>query len=771
MVVKGKFVRLLPFLFITLGLSEVRAQEELRIVHKAAFDQTPILLSLVDTLCLMVSNNVIALNKGQQEQFSRAMDSIRKCASDTQRACTDVESAATLLNLNKQLLDYLQEAINARLINLAPFTTVHRSVAVESIQDLALEADEIQAGIADLEIEINDLGMTYTQKAGRWLTTKNEHYGIGSKTKTASVILFTTLLARYLFQTTQPPEHQEPEQNWWKQFWNTEWPVDKIIGKRPEIETRPTGNGLAFEHHLRPGTGTGIFGNIERGYKDILILLSAPMLVQGGFERLVESINNMRAFHRNPTSFFKLGELFKAEKEQISALDELFLTNAIDMDEPSITFDDIAGLEKQKKELQPLIDYLMNPDLFEKTGSVIEKGYLLYGPTRTGKTYIAEALAGELSLKCKKKLPLIKVKGNQLQWVGIKKMLDLVNKYAPCILFIDELDVLNLQRNVPSGSSLLIEFLTGMNTNDPKKQVIFLAATNRIDHIDHALLQPGRFGKIITFENPCIADRKDYFEKQFTKKYLTSKSISCDQLARETEGCSFGDLNSIMNHALTLATQKSERVSYTHFDQAIDVCKRHMSYDLSLINEDEQSTVAAYIAGKALAHVIIPGGKPLAKATIYPIRYTIPEESIWAHQTIGETKKITQYGHVFTLEKIPVSGFESREQKIHAIKAIMAGTYAEKIIHERHTVSYREDEYAQVHALTEELVLQGVSKDKLSRTEADKKLDEVVACLRTYETEVERCMLAHKDELIRVHKALLKNKILTAHEIETLLFR
>jgi cell division protease FtsH len=536
---------------------------------------------------------------------------------------------------------------------------------------------------------------------------------------------------------------------------------DNIVGTKPSKKTFLDGTKLVTEEE----GGTGLFGRIHRHHKDILTWTSLPVAFSKQIESFVSGINNWKTLKTNPKSFFRMDELFKNKQQKISALDEFFLSSAIEHTTPRLTFDDIAGLEDQKRQLQPVINYLLNPELFEKTGTAIEKGYLLYGPTRTGKTYLAEALAGELVLKHKKKLSFIKLRGSELRMTGIKKILDMVEKYAPCIVFIDELDLLNLQRD--HNAMLLDEFLTSMKHDTTNHQVIFLAATNRIDHIDHALLQPGRFGKIIPFENPPLHDRAAFFQKHLSNKNLYDPELlDMKRLVQETEGCSFGELASITNNALTLATQKKEILSYRHFDKSIDTFKNKIADSEINLPVEERRVVAVHLAGHALAYTLLATGEQFHKVTMLPIQKKVTEKNIWLND-LSYLNSITSYGEVFTLHKINTAGFDTAEQKTNRIKALLAGYAAEKLLLGSCGYGYHNEDYEQARQVAESLVFQGIKKEHFSHEAADKKLNEVMNLLEQCENEVSDLLRKNKDKLERITHLLDEHVTLTADDIAT----
>jgi cell division protease FtsH len=667
---------------------------------------------------------------------------------------------------------YLEQGFHNNFKGMTPFSCSLSPTTSYSSQEIVALFKKVVLQFEQMEKSFSGIGTTASTRFVKKLFSLIDHYNLGGKGRLLGVSVLGALLVRYIFfkdkhYAATPLFPNDTRFPWLNRATATaepyaRWVDENIVGTKPNKTSYFEGSKLFTEEE----GGTGFFGKIHRHHKDILTWAYLPVSFSKQIENFVSGVNNWKTLKNNPKSFFRFDELFKNKQQKISAIDEFFLSNAIEHSTPRLTFDDIAGLQDQKRQLQPVINYLLNPELFEKTGTAIEKGYLLYGPTRTGKTYLAEALAGELVLKHKKKLSFIKLRGSELRMTGIKKILDMVEKYAPCIVFIDELDLLNLQRD--HNAMLLDEFLTSMKHDTTNHQVIFLAATNRIDHIDHALLQPGRFGKIIPFENPPLHDRAAFFQKHLSRKNLYDPELlDMKRLVQETEGCSFGELASITNNALTLATQKKEMLSYRHFDRSIDTFKNKIADSEINLPAEERRVVAVHLAGHALAYTLLATGEQFHKVTMLPIQKKVTENNIWLND-LSYLNSITSYGEVFTLHKINTAGFDTAEQKTNRIKALLAGYAAEKLLIGSCGYGYHNDDYEQARQIAESLVFQGIKKEHFSREAADKKLNEIMDLLEHCENEVSELLRKNKDKLERITQLLNEHITLTADDIATM---
>ena len=297
----------------------------------------------------------------------------------------------------------------------------------------------------------------------------------------------------------------------------------------------------------------------------------------------------------------------------------------IDNEKPQTTFKDVAGCEEAKDELREIVEYLKHPEKFEKLGGKIPKGALLVGPPGTGKTLLARAVAGEASV------PFYSLSGadfvEMFVGVGASRVRDLFEqskKNAPCIIFIDELDAVGRQRGAGLGgghdereqtlNALLVE-MDGFETTD---NIILLAATNRPDVLDSALLRPGRFDRRITVDNPDVRGREAIL-KVHSKKIPLAKNVRLDIIAKGTPGMSGADLANLMNEAALLAAKHNkQRVAMVDIENAKDKVMMGTERRSMVINDKEKKTTAVHEAGHAIVARLTAGTDPVHKVTIIP---------------------------------------------------------------------------------------------------------------------------------------------------------
>jgi len=290
-----------------------------------------------------------------------------------------------------------------------------------------------------------------------------------------------------------------------------------------------------------------------------------------------------------------------------------------------VTFNDVAGVEEAKEELEEIIEFLKDPKRFTRLGGKIPKGVLLMGPPGSGKTLLARAVAGEA------KVPFFSISGSDFVemfvGVGAARVRDLFGtgiKHAPCIIFIDELDAVGRQRGAGLGgghdereqtlNQLLVE-MDGFNSNEG---VILMAATNRPDVLDKALLRPGRFDRSIVVDNPDIFGREGIL-KVHTRKIPLDTTVDLKVLARGTPGFSGADLANMVNEAALLAARRGkEHVDMQDFEEAKDRVLMGPERKSMFISDDEKRNTAFHEAGHALVGHLLPGMDPVHKVTIIP---------------------------------------------------------------------------------------------------------------------------------------------------------
>ncbi len=374
---------------------------------------------------------------------------------------------------------------------------------------------------------------------------------------------------------------------------------------------------------------------------------------------LVFYIILMRGMGRNMGGGGGAGSIFNIGKSRAQLYDK-------DSNNVNVTFKDVAGLEEAKVEIMEVVDFLKNPEKYTRLGGKIPKGVLLVGPPGTGKTLLAKSVAGEANV------PFFSLSGSDFVemfvGVGASRVRDLFNNAkskAPCIIFIDEIDAIGRARgkNALTGGndereSTLNQLLTEMDGFGTNSGVIVLAATNRADILDKALLRAGRFDRQIYVELPDIVGRKEIFEVHMRGLKL-GPDVDKDFLAKQTPGFSGADIANVCNEAALMAARKGKKeIDKQDFLDAVDRIIGGLEKKNKIITAEEKKVIAFHEAGHATTSWLLQYAHPLVKVTIVP-----RGKSLGAAWYLPEERQIT-----------------TKEQMYHEMIATLGGRAAEQVV-------------------------------------------------------------------------------------------
>ncbi|HJP33136.1 MAG TPA: ATP-dependent zinc metalloprotease FtsH [Candidatus Latescibacteria bacterium] len=365
-------------------------------------------------------------------------------------------------------------------------------------------------------------------------------------------------------------------------------------------------------------------------------------------------------------------------------------------DRRKTTFQDVAGVDEAKEELNEIIEFLKDPKKFQRLGGRTPKGVLLVGPPGTGKTHLARAVAGEAGV------PFFSISGSDFVemfvGVGASRVRDLFEQgktNAPCIIFIDEIDAVGRHRGAGIGgghdereqtlNQLLVE-MDGFESNDG---VILIAATNRPDVLDPALLRPGRFDRRVVVNLPDVRGRRGILEVH-SRNVPLGEDVDLERLAKGTPGLSGADLENLVNEAALLASRRDrEHVAHTDFEEAKDKVMLGAERKSVIMTEEDKRLAAVHEAGHALAAKMTPGAPPINKAVIVP-----------RGQTMGMVSFLAEERHSITESRL----------KAHLVTGL-GGCCAESIVFGERSTGAQAD-YKQVTGLARSMVCDwGMNKD------------------------------------------------------------
>jgi len=445
-----------------------------------------------------------------------------------------------------------------------------------------------------------------------------------------------------------------------------------------------------------------------------------------------------------------------------------------------VTFEDVAGVDEAKQEVEEVVEFLKDPQRFQRLGGKIPKGCLLVGPPGTGKTLLARAIAGEANV------PFFTISGSDFveMFVGVgasrvRDMFEQGKKNAPCIIFIDELDAVGRHRGAGLGGGndereqTLNQLLVEMDGFESTEGVILVAATNRPDVLDPALLRPGRFDRQVTVPNPDIIGREKILKVHMQKVPL-APDVDARTIARGTPGFSGADLANLVNEAALLAARASKRVvTMAEFEAAKDKVMMGTERRSMVMSDDEKKLTAYHEAGHALVGIHVPKHDPLHKVTIIPrgralgVTMSLPERDRYSYSKLElESKLAMMFGGriaeelIFGPENITTgAGNDIQQATEMARRMVTEYGFSEKLGPQR----YSENE--------EEIFLgRSVTQHKNVSDHTHQIIDsEVSRLIEEADVMARKILTDHNDELEIIAQALLEYETLSGAEVNALL--
>ncbi len=445
-----------------------------------------------------------------------------------------------------------------------------------------------------------------------------------------------------------------------------------------------------------------------------------------------------------------------------------------------VTFDDVAGIDEAKQELEEIVEYLRDPQKFQRLGGRIPKGVLLVGPPGTGKTLLARAIAGEANV------PFFTISGSDFveMFVGVgasrvRDMFEQGKKNSPCIIFIDEIDAVGRHRGAGLGGGndereqTLNQLLVEMDGFEANEGVILIAATNRPDVLDPALLRPGRFDRQVVVPNPDVLGREQIL-KVHMRKVPLAPDVDARIIARGTPGFSGADLANLVNEAALLAARKNKRlVTMAEFEEAKDKVMMGAERRSMVMTEDEKKLTAYHEAGHALVALKVPKHDPLHKVTIIPrgralgLTMSLPERDRYGFSKIEiECKLAMMFGGriaeeiEFGPENVTTgAGDDIRQATDWARRMVTEFGFSEKLGPLRY--SDNEEEVFLGHSVTQ--------RKNVSDATAAMIDSEIRAIIEVAEGTARRILNEERSWLDSIAEALLEYETLSGDEIVGLL--
>ena len=452
----------------------------------------------------------------------------------------------------------------------------------------------------------------------------------------------------------------------------------------------------------------------------------------------------------------------------------------LSQDSRRVTFQDVAGIDEAKQELEEVVEFLRAPQKFQVLGGRIPKGLLLVGPPGTGKTLLARAIAGEANV------PFFTISGSDFveMFVGVgasrvRDMFEQAKKNAPCIVFIDEIDAVGRHRGAGLGGGndereqTLNQLLVEMDGFESNEGVILIAATNRPDVLDPALLRPGRFDRQVVVPNPDVLGREQIL-KIHMRKVPLANDVDPRVIARGTPGFSGADLANLVNEAALLAARVGRKaVAMADFETAKDKVMMGAERRSMVMTEDEKKLTAYHEAGHALVGLLVPGNDPLHKVTIIPrgralgVTMNLPERDRYSFRKVEiEGRLAMMFGGrvaeeiVFGAENVTTGASNDFLQATHlARRMVTEWGMSEKL----GPLRYSENE-------DEVFLGRSVTRTQHVSDETARLIDlEVRRIIEEAEAKGRRVLTEHLDSLHTLAEALLEYETLSGEEVRTIL--
>ena len=445
-----------------------------------------------------------------------------------------------------------------------------------------------------------------------------------------------------------------------------------------------------------------------------------------------------------------------------------------------VTFEDVAGIDEAKQELEEVVEFLKDPQKFQRLGGKIPKGVLLVGPPGTGKTLLARAIAGEANV------PFFTISGSDFveMFVGVgasrvRDMFEQGKKNAPCIIFIDEIDAVGRHRGAGLGGGndereqTLNQLLVEMDGFEANEGVILIAATNRPDVLDPALLRPGRFDRQVVVPNPDVLGREQIV-KVHMRKVPLAPDVDARVIARGTPGFSGADLANLVNEAALLAARKNRRlVTMAEFEEAKDKVMMGSERRSLVMTEEEKRLTAYHEAGHALVALNVPKHDPLHKVTIIPrgramgVTMSLPETDRYSHSKLElESRLAMAFGGrvaeelVFGPENVTTgAGDDIRKATEWARRMVTEFGFSDRLGPLRY--SDNEEEVFLGHSVTQ--------RKNVSDATAKIIDEEIRRLIETAEARAREILTDRRDGLDAIAEALLEYESLTGDEIQGIL--
>lgn len=753
-----------------------KSKSKLDRVNDQALKQLCIVDMLLEELALYVNNDSIHVQEKSKtiDEIAAIRAVIEPCKYD--RSQVTEQRVYRLLDLSTKLMVHIKVIIKNNFTSIPALDA--DAIFKDGPKDISLEELEAKytenAGILEaLRKDSQDAGLHWYNHVARKISAAWTYLDAGNRLQYIAAGLFAASVIAHQSQTlpdaiknykipfTHMPLYGETAQ----------WIPVMDQDNKPVL--KPDGTVM---RELTNGDKMGI---LARGW---------DFFQQSYFSNPVFAVPAAMAFAGAASDY---RELKRWSREKLSDLSYFLLgtkpsidTKQITRVEPKYNFKDIIGQDEIKEDLSKIVRYFEDPQSIDNRGLKLEKGFLFTGKTRSGKSFTAEALAGEITQILEKRnekfnffvapIEMIRQPADPARGVpsGFKICMDYARQNSPCILFFDEAHLLELQTG--KNNALLSEMLTelsGCMSNDPQSKVFVIAATNHEDSIDKALRSSGRLGKEIHFEYPTLNDRRTFITDILEKRSVNIDTINIEKFARETERCTFEDIRKVIEDAFITAKFNIEALSQRHLDQSFDKNIRGILHNYGRpLSAQEEELIAIHQAGYTLATKLLAPQDSIAQVTILPVLEEITEKSIsdqYAHVHDSKSKRVT-HGKLFTYRINHDDTLKTVQEQINACTVAVSGYAAGNALlgQANNSATYLAKKRQEAFKLAVSIVSGGIDLESLPEKIKTKYDERAMKLLNACEKRATELMEKNKDLLKIFTGGLLEYKSLTGQDIE-----
>jgi ATP-dependent Zn protease len=754
---------------------------------RVAYEKTLALLvdkvyRTLDTLCervaLIVNNNHLRLDKETKKKAIDRLIAYRSFLNPiTRESLVEVspEKIHMLTLIAEKMAHNLQRAIDSTLKDFPPFNlekiAAQIGLSKGGLRKSTPELPQLQARIARLakkSAEINkkseSVGLTAFNKAFRTLEKINNTYHLTSYLAWTAGITLGAGVIYYMLphEATNGIENRLPGWLATRLHSFKEWIGEPFRSKLGYSDPDLQAGKVTYAHNF-------LSNFVDFGVTKIALGVAIGAIIAHKWSDFTDWLDRKRA---QIASYLRGGPVIK-------------ISEGMYLKDPTITLEDVIGNEQNKEELEPLIQYLVDYDNFDRAGLVPETGYLLVGQSRTGKSYTAEGVAGSVKQRLAQKGSIeqlrfvtltpavfksLGVKPGENRTSGILNTLLGAREFAPVVVFIDEFDMGAWQRE--RDTEALGELLTAMSelNKDKVRKVIVFAATNAPKNIDLALRKPGRFGKELYFTYPTVEERFEFLCLQLSKRaIIIDKEFAAflAQVAQETEGVPYDGLTRLVIMALLRAKMRHGTLEPSDFEMALDHEIRHIQPAmLPSMSEQEQHLVAAHLAGHVIAGMALNAKNVVTKVTICPLSPKIKEEMILDKYNKDKKQKTTnidnspefRHGAIFTLASKKDKIMDYADSVIEA-KIKLAGHLAETMLLGSCSYTYHPKDETKAMNIAKKICFTGNNTEDMTKKMREDLLQQAHDLVETWKKDVIILLEQHKDQLELLNAALFNHKI------------